>query len=191
MDEAELFLEIEKAANLVLEGKTRDARQIYERLSQEGSTDAKIQLGYLLLKGKGSEKDVSRAEILFREAAGDGSKLGKYYLGLLFQEIERFTDAFREIRELAETGYLPAVNRLGWFYEDGIGCEKDLRAARHYRSHAATHGHFVAQRWLAEQMALGRDGFFLIPLGLVNYLQSVAKIFWFSLKYPNDPRVQG
>jgi len=191
MDESEIYKELEIASNLSLEGNTDKAQDIYEQLCQKGSTDAKIQLGYLLLKAKKTSTDVARAEQLFREAAVSGSSLGRYYLGLLYQDIGRDTEAFREIHMLAETGYLPAVNRLGWYYEDGVGCERSLIAATHYREHAAIHGHFGAQRWIAEQMALGRRGLLSVPSGIVRYFKAVAQIFWHTLKHPNDPRVQG
>lgn len=191
MEDDEQEADLRKAYNLSADGKIAEAQKIYERLSRNGSTYAKIQLGYLLLKHRTSDEDVSNAELLLKEAAAQGDTLGKYYLGLLYEQIGRNAEAFLVIRELAESGYLPAVNRLGWYFEDGVGCVKDLKTAEHYRSHAARHGHFAAQRWLASQMSIGRRGLLLVPIGVVLYLKAVVQIFWHTLRHPSDPRVQG
>lgn len=191
MEQEHFNADLERAAELALEGRAEEARQLYERLSRKGSWYAKVQLGYLFLKGKEVAKDVARAEELFQQAAELGSYLGKYYLGLLYQETGREDDAYREIRELTELGYLPAVNRLGWFLEDGIGCEKDLLAAVHYRTYAAQNGHLQAQKWVAMRKMMGRDGLISIPIGLAQFIKATAGLFWMMLKAPTDPRVQG
>lgn len=181
---------LEKAADLSLEGKDEAARAIYKELSDKGSWYADVQLGYLNLVGKGGAKDVDRAEELFLKASNSGSSLGKYYLALCYQETNRKEKAFKEIKELTDQGYIPAINRLGWMYELGEGCEINLLAAQHYRNYAARFGHLFAQRWVAEQRLWGREGIWKIPVGAVAFVVSNLKIFWIALFAPTDVRVQ-
>jgi len=52
--------------------------------------------------------------------------------------------------KLAEKGYPLAECQIGYFYLNGLGCEKDLKAAFEWTSRAALHGDRDAQYNLAE-----------------------------------------
>ena len=187
--DVELLSKLELASNLNLEGKHAQAAAMFAELVALGSSYAAVQLGYMHQIGQAMEIDKLKAEELFKLSKVRGSDLGQYFLGLLYLDAERFEEAFREIRELAELGYLPAVNRLGEMYELGIGCVVDLSYAKHYRTHAASHGHLYAMRWRATQLIKSRR-ILSILRGVVQYLKVSLTIFWFALKRPADPRVQ-
>jgi len=53
---------------------------------------------------------------------------------VIFEPKEKGSEAFRWMSRLAEQGDPDAMGYLGWFYEDGIGTEKDpVRSFEHYR----------------------------------------------------------
>lgn len=191
METEQIQAELIRAADLSLSGKLEEAIIVYEELVRHGSAYAEVQLGYIFLVGRGVQRDVKRAEELFRSSAGRGDLLGKYYLGLCYQETNREQLAFSIMSELSKLEYLPALNRLGWMYENGIGCRRDLKAAVRYRKDAASSGHLYAKRWLGYRMAIGKEGVLRIPFGIVSLASSMVQIFWFALKAPSDARVQG
>ncbi len=182
--------QLERAADLSAEGRDKAAAEIYERLASEGSAYAKVQLGFMLQTGKGIPKSLSRAEELFRSARDQGSLLGKYFLGLLYADTSRNAEAFKEIREAAEAGYLPAIDRLGILYLEGVGCIRDVHAGSHYRNYAANHGHVWAMKWKARRLIGGSEGLIGLAKGVALGLFAAGAAFWLTLRYPADPRIQ-
>jgi TPR repeat protein len=190
MDTDKIQAELVRASDFSLQGNEAAARAIYEDLAAKGSWYAEIQLGYIYLVGKGISKDITKAEKLFRSSSQKGSQLAKYYLGLCYQETDRLQLAFVVMQELAQEGYLPAINRLGWLYENGEGCDLNLSAAVHYRKYAAQHGHLYASRWVGIWLMRGKEGISNIPRGLYLFTLTTFKIFWVTLRTPTDVRVQ-
>lgn len=183
--------ELEKAAELGLLGNYAGARGIYESLVASGCSYAMVQLGYMEQVGKGATQNLERAEALFRDAGQNGSQLGSYYLSLLLVATKREEQGFHIMKELAEHSYLPAINRLGMMYHDGVGCNRDANAAAHYKSYAAKYGHLYAKRWVALEMLKGRRGLIQVPKGFLMLITTTLTIFWTAWRTPTDVRVQG
>jgi len=61
-----------------------------------------------------------------------------------------YKECFEGHMQLAEKGYPLAECQIGYFYLNGLGCDKDLKAAFKWTSQAALHGDRDAQYNLAE-----------------------------------------
>jgi TPR repeat protein len=175
---------------LAATGKGQDAAAMLERLIKAGDVFAELRLGYCYWMADGVERDLTKAEQLFRSAASTGLQLGAYYLAQLLFESNRQEEGLKEIKALVAQGYLPAVTRLAWCLEDGKGCTVDKVAARHYRNWAADHGHLWAEKWRAADMILAKEGYSRILRGLLRWVRASALIFWRSLGDHSDPTVQ-
>ena len=57
--------------------------------------------------------------------------------------------AFDAMLSLAQTGYAPAIDRMGYYFRHGIGTDTDLAAARHWYTRAVAGGH----PWAAASLA--------------------------------------
>lgn len=53
------------------------------------------------------------------------------------------------MRELAENGFAPAIDRVGYYYRKGVGGEQDLDAARQWYERAVSAGHLWSTASLA------------------------------------------
>ncbi len=49
--------------------------------------------------------------------------------------------AFAAMTRLAESGYAPALDRMGYYFRTGIGSQENLRTARHWYEQAVAAGH--------------------------------------------------
>lgn len=83
----------------------------------------------------------AEADAKYRGAAEQGSPVGQFYLGLMYDTGEGIArDANQAVmwyRKAADQGYAPAQNNLGILYDDGDGVPKDAtQAALLYRKAA-------------------------------------------------------
>lgn len=78
------------------------------------------------------------------------------YNAIKLQEAHDPEAAFGAMLGLARAGYIPAANRVGYYYRHGLGTHKDLEAARQWYQSAAASGHRWAFASLARvELALG------------------------------------
>ncbi|WP_299644027.1 hypothetical protein [uncultured Ruegeria sp.] len=65
--------------------------------------------------------------------------------------------AHAAMTSLAESGYVPAIDRVGYYFRNGIGSQKDLKAARQWYASAVDAGHPWSTASLARvEMEMGR-----------------------------------
>ena len=141
-----------EAQSVIERGDIERGVALFEALIEDGSAHASLMLGQMYELGKGVARDDGKAEALYRQSKKLGSPTGAYYLARFLETATKPEAAFVEMHEITQRGYLPAINQLGYYYENGIGCVADLTAAAHYRAIAAERGHIFAKRWIA-----GRD----------------------------------
>ena len=65
---------------------------------------------------------------------------GQYKLGIGFEMNRRFTMAVQMMKKSAEQGYVPAQNRLAWYYNNGQGVEKNLEMSFYWYQKCAIQG---------------------------------------------------
>ena len=93
------------------------------------------------VKGKGVEKNISKAIDYLQQAEALGSSAGAYILAELYndgKEVEKdFSKAFNYYKKSAELGHNEALEIVGNIYEKGEFVEKNLNIALDYYEKAA------------------------------------------------------
>lgn len=109
------------------------AKKWYQKAEDLGSTDAKVRLGYLYMRGLGVKKNQDSAYAYFKGAADKGDLTGKASLGLFYLTNNDLPDskmnAYYNIREAADGGDPLGCYLMGRLYEEGIGVTSDRTAA--------------------------------------------------------------
>lgn len=113
------------------------ANRLYLEAARMGYLPAQNFIGYRLLKGEGTERNVEEGLYWLEQAAENGETRAEANLGFLLangQWVERDDEkAFYWLSRAAEKGFAPALSQLGDFYRDGRTAESDsLKAASLY-----------------------------------------------------------
>ena len=128
-------------------------KQKYPELFQaaeSGDVKAQLVLGGAYSRGKGLEKDFTKAKYWFEKAADAGSPEAKYYLALMhiipgFQ-MHDMSKAAQYLLESATAGLPDAQYDLGvLLYTGPCDVEEDLIQARYWIGKAAEAGHEAAK----------------------------------------------
>jgi TPR repeat protein len=126
----------------------------------EGDPDAEAELGSIYLLGFGSvAKDEGQARTYATFAASHRNAVGEYTLG----EIELkgsekdLADAFKRFSQ-AQDRYPPAKDELGYMYFNGIGTERDQKAAVELYQQAADEKDAMGENSLAYAYLHGFGG---------------------------------
>lgn len=105
----------------------------YKKAEELGSTEAKVRLGYLYMRGLGVKKNQDTAYAYFKGASDKGDMTGKASLGLYYLKNTDLPDskmnAYYNIREAADGGDPLGCYLMGTLYEKGIGVTADRTAA--------------------------------------------------------------
>ena len=185
-------MEMEKVTELEREGDLKGAFQECHRLAEGGLYEAQLNLALMYQFGKGTEEDIEASKKWYLNASKTSDAIDRleaqYYLASLYRRNGEYTAAFELMEKTANKGFLPAAFRLGEMLSKGIGCKKDDELGKYYREYAAGHGHAWAQRNVAARMIRGQYGAAKIPLGLVKFVVSLAKIFVESFRDPHSQK---
>lgn len=95
----------------------------------ESDGDACYELGVLLYKGKGVEKDIETAKALFKMGAEKGNPDASYMTGLQLLEDLDYPAAYKYFKRAAEAGVGMAMFELAKLYETGLGVRYDSEEA--------------------------------------------------------------
>jgi TPR repeat protein len=189
MSESNFESELAAVSRLLENGDPIAAAEAYKVLVDKGAGWAALQLGYMFENSKGVRQSAEVAERWYKKSRDLGCLQGWYYLACLYETTRRQELAFREMELAAQTGFLPAINRLGLYYERGVGCAPNFETAKHYRDFAAAQGHLYAKRWQGIQLIKQRTPSSLLR-GLIIYLTQSWRILKLGLASPADPSVQ-
>ena len=131
---------------LVGRGTSKDvkaAEKMWIEAANRGSADAAWRLSECYREGT-IEGNIGQYKQYLTKAANLGYaaacyKLGSYY----FSGVEGIfnKDAFQAfiyMKKAADANYADANDAMAYFYENGIGCEKDPEKAKEYRAKART-----------------------------------------------------
>lgn len=161
----------------------------YKSLSEAGSTDAQIFLGWMYLHGLGCDTDPARARHILAGAAGLGSAAGQFWLAKLLASAGELDDAVTWYELAAQKAYSPALYRLGYLHECGRGVAVDIRKALHYYERGSELGHVFARRNLARLLLNGHRGVTGRLVGATLWVSAIATALQIALKDPYDERL--
>ena len=108
---------------------------IYQKMADGGDKNAQYNLGLMYEIGQGVKQSDKKAAKYFKLAAEQGHENAKFNLKSIYQK-------------MADGGDKNAQFNLGFCYEQGYGCEKDLKKAVRLYGLAADQGHSKAQNHL-------------------------------------------
>lgn len=113
--------------------------EIYKQSVEEGNGFSARQLYFCYSYGKwGIERDEELAKKYLLKATEYNDPVGCYYLGMHYYWDNGLMNkhsgqAFVYIKKAADMGHIDACNMIAYFYENGIGCDKDPQKAKEYK----------------------------------------------------------
>lgn len=130
-----------------------EGRAWLEKAEAQGEPLAKLELGLLMLNGKGVPRDDAKAAALIRQAAEGGERDAQYHLGVLYGAGRGFAkddqEGHRWIRKAADAGSADAQYFLASVHAQGLfGERRDAAKAADLLRRAARQGHANAQHAL-------------------------------------------
>ncbi len=133
-------------------GDYKTAFEINSNLANRGDVQAKTNLGFLLLEGKGVEQDTISAAEWFLAAAKEGSAEAQYLIATLYASgngvAQDTSEMLKYLKLSADQGYVKASISLGQLYLDGNLVSPDLKKAEQFFVSASDKGSFEASEKL-------------------------------------------
>jgi TPR repeat protein len=96
-----------RRARAMLKVDERKALEEFEELANQGSLMSMLYLGWQYIGPSETGNNLDQAEIWFRRATNGGSILGSFYLGTLYRNSGRYSDALETYNIGADKRYPP------------------------------------------------------------------------------------
>ena len=173
--ENEPDLEQLRRAHSLLRSNPAQALLALKALAERGSTMSMLYIGEAYDEKGAATTDLTRAAEWYSRAADRGSTLGRYKLGRVYLDLERYGEARQMFEMGVSENYAPSMNMLGMMYMKGIGINRDVSRARPLFERSASLGHVFAKRNLAAIFLRGTFGILQFLRGI--YLFQCLKIF--------------
>ena len=148
----------EQAWALMEEGKEAEAFALVKDGAKDKDAESIDYLAWFYDQGRHVERDMKRAEKLYREAAELGVPHAQWRLGVLIDEGAvkgSKEDAFALFQQAAGQNFSNAMTSLAVMYATGRGTAQDHEAAKFYYSMAAAAGNPHAVQGLGVLYILG------------------------------------
>ncbi|HTO83812.1 MAG TPA: tetratricopeptide repeat protein [Methylomirabilota bacterium] len=171
-----------RRAHSLLRDNPAQALRDLEGLADRGSTMSMLYIGYACRHGEGTARDLVRAAEWYSRAASRGSKLGRYLLGRVYLELERYAEAQQMFEMGVSENYAPSMNLLGIMYMRRRGIERDTSRALFLLEQSASLGNIYGKRNLARLLLKGTFG----PLQFLRGIYIFISVFKDVLS--TDPR---
>ncbi len=175
--------EFERARSLLDGPEWERGLEELETLAHAGSMLSTICVAGCMTKGWYDQIDLSGAEAWYRVAAEAGFSAGHFGLGVAYQQMGRFSEAFVEFQEAAARNYSPAHNALTYLYSRGEGVAVDRQKALALWRTGAAQGHQQAKINLAHALIHGYGGVRGRVEGFAHLFRLMAEVF----REPNAP----
>lgn len=138
------------------------ALNTFYTLAKEGDAKAQYNVGLIYANGKGTTKDLPKAQKWYEKAASQGSGPAQYNLAQMYHvAAQNDTHAYEKAKywyeKAVESGVMQAHNNLASLYMEGKGVKKDQKKAFELFQKAASMGESTAQVNVAVLYAWG-DG---------------------------------
>lgn len=131
-------------------GDFASAVQIWQPIADRGDADARFNLGQAYRLGRGVDRDLARAQSLFRAAAAAGHLEAQAVLGLMLFNDGNREEALGYLKQAAERGEPRALLVYGTALYNGDDVARDPVRAYAFVSRAAAQGLAPAKTTLAE-----------------------------------------
>lgn len=131
-------------------GDFASAVDIWQPLADRGDADARFNLGQAYRLGRGVDRDLARAQSLFRAAASAGHLEAQAVLGLMLFNNGNREEALGYLKQAAERGEPRALLVYGTALYNGDDVARDPVRAYAFVSRAAAQGLAPAKTTLAE-----------------------------------------
>ncbi|WP_042011432.1 tetratricopeptide repeat protein [Aeromonas fluvialis] len=142
-------------------GHFDEATRIWSPLAVQGLPRAQALMGWSHEVGQGSEQDINRAILLYRQSAQAGDAFGQYRLAELYLRgvgVPRDLHmAFHWMELAARNGDVPAMLKLGGLHLMGANGQVNMAEANQWLYQASQKGNKLALRVLQE-LALAEEG---------------------------------
>jgi len=124
-----------------------------------GDVSAISNLGFMYVKGIGTEKNEENGMKWYRKAAELGHLTSQFNLGVMYAKgrgvEQNYVESLKWYKMAAEQGDLTAQSTIGKMFAKGIGCEKNSESARTWYQKAASKGDVISQYNLGNMYAKG------------------------------------
>lgn len=132
----------------------------YTKASNLGDSWAKLRLGDMYRDGKGVEIDIKKAITLYSEVAQEGNVAALSNLIMISTskatvDSSLFERSFEMLKNIAYSGNLDAIKRVGNYYYDGVGVSRDYSEAFYWYEKASLLGDSWAKNRLGEMFRNG------------------------------------
>lgn len=149
-----------KAANdAYVAGKYPEAIKLFTELTVKNDKLASFALGRIYQTGEGmpeGKPDLTKAEVAFRKAAGQGHEGAKMNLAnLLLVDPKRSLEGLKLLKDTAASGSGQALLGLGQLYAGGQLVEQNFQTAKDYFEKAAAMGEADAYVLLGQMSEVG------------------------------------
>ena len=132
----------EQAAQFFRQGDYGQAKEIWQKMADDGDAYAMNNLGIIYDRGLGVSVDLGRALFWFAKSANEGNPQGMSNYGWMLDQGRGIapspTEAARWYDKSARLGQAEAQYNIGLMYERGRGVPKDLPSAAAWYSQAAS-----------------------------------------------------
>ena len=184
---------LDEAAKLHDDGEYTDAFKIFLHFAECGDEYSQLMVGTYCYKGWGTETDLAKAEYWLKRASE--STLEEFVavalcgIGQVYAAREEYETAIEWLKRSSEYNNAPALFKVGFYYQYGLGVQSDLEKAAEYYQKAAALGHLLAKRHHSLLLISGFRGFLSRFRGLYLFVQSIPEIFVTMLKDPESNRL--
>ena len=143
--------ELQKAEELFIHSKTKEALPIFEKLAENGNGRAMYYLGEYYIQGNlGIKRNQEKGEFWRKKGADLGDVLAKLNTGYSYDKHSKerniiMGSVFSEVKKLAESGDIIAQYELADLYMGGYPNEENLELGISWLERAGKNGYFRAQ----------------------------------------------
>jgi len=175
----------ERAYSLMRSGNYSEAREIFERLLEQGVQSAATYLGFIYSRVKNPEYDRDKAIHYYRLAPEDKSAHVYYFLGALLAQSGNHDEALEWYCKGSKLGH----SACSYFAFREFKARGDAEAAAAFFLKALEQGNPAAIQRRSMEKMMGRFGLMAILPGLIEYIGNVPRMVRFvrdNLSYPRD-----
>ena len=133
-----------------------------EEQAKKGDANSQFELAKGYYVGRGVEKDLNKAIILFKQAAVRNNVKAQHTLGMIYRDgmggiTKSLTEAIKWFKLAAENGHIASMHSLARMYDEGIGVAEDDKEALKWYKKGAARGDAPSQYNLGVMYANGND----------------------------------
>lgn len=129
-----------RAINLYKANSYTEAYREFLPLLEKGDKSAQYFIGEMHTFGRGVAKDLEYAASLFEQSAAGFYQDSIFMAGWCHDQMEHYQEAIKWYLQAAELDDIRAYFRLGKFYTEGLGCERDIPEAKKWLELGACKG---------------------------------------------------